>query len=110
MSERLAAILDQLEAEQQQTRAVPAGVGALDLLRMVYRGEAQLSAQQIRAAIGALPFENPKLSAVAVTNMNGRDFADRLDRAIERSAMAAPGQSSPRRAPLMIEDKRADQG
>jgi hypothetical protein len=36
-------------------------------------------------AVEALPYENPKLSAVAVASMSGNEFAQRLDRAIARS-------------------------
>ena len=52
---------------------------------MVYRGEIRLSPQQIRAAIEALPYENRKLSAVAVGYMSGDSFAEGLERAIARS-------------------------
>jgi hypothetical protein len=52
---------------------------------MVYRGAVRLSPQQIRVAIEALPYENPKLSAVAVGYMSGDTFAERLERAIARS-------------------------
>jgi hypothetical protein len=38
--------------------------------------------------VEALPFEAPKLSAVAVTSMSGEDFAARLDRCLARSARA----------------------
>jgi hypothetical protein len=41
----------------------------------------------MRAAIECLPFETPKLSATAITTMNGKSFAERLDRAIERSGI-----------------------
>jgi hypothetical protein len=63
---------------------------------MVYRGEVRLSSQQIGAAIEALPFESPRMSAVAVGYMTGDNFASRLERAIERSG----------KAPLMIEARR----
>jgi hypothetical protein len=33
----------------------------------------------------ALPYENPKLSAMAVASLSGNDFAKALDRAIMRS-------------------------
>jgi hypothetical protein len=55
---------------------------------MVYRGEVKLSPQQMRAAIEAMPYENPKLSAMAISSMNEHDFALKLDRAIERSNSA----------------------
>jgi hypothetical protein len=52
---------------------------------MVYRGEIVLSPQQMRAAIESLPYENPKLSATAIATMDGKSFAEALERAIERS-------------------------
>jgi len=55
---------------------------------MVYRGEIELSAMQIRAAVEALPFENPKLAAMAISNLPEHDFAALLDRSIERSNRA----------------------
>jgi hypothetical protein len=33
----------------------------------------------------SLPYENPKLSAMAISSMSEHDFALKLDRAIERS-------------------------
>jgi len=39
----------------------------------------------MRAAAVALPFEAPKLSAIATTSMSVNDFASALDRAIARS-------------------------
>jgi hypothetical protein len=82
-------VLDRLE--QQKVEAVlPEGVAALQLLQMVYRGQVKLSPQQIRAAVEALPFENPKLSATAVTRMDGKSFHDALERAIERSKQPSP--------------------
>jgi hypothetical protein len=41
---------------------------------------------RIRCAVEALPFEAPKLSAVAVAQLTGKDFAAALDRAIARSS------------------------
>jgi hypothetical protein len=74
MSERIVAVLDQIEA-QQQPQSIPEDISALTLLQMVYRGPVKVSAQQMRAAIESLPYENPKLSAVAIASMNERDFA-----------------------------------
>jgi hypothetical protein len=64
---------------------LPEGTTAKQALEMVYRGEIVLSPQQMRAAIECLQFEVPKVSAVAVTHMDGSDFASALERAIERS-------------------------
>jgi hypothetical protein len=72
MSERIVAVLNQIEVQQQpQTQ--------------IYRGAVKVSPQQMRAAIEALPFEVPKLSATAIATMDGKTFAEALDRAIERS-------------------------
>jgi hypothetical protein len=78
------------ELEEEKEAVVPEGIMALPLLQMAYRGQVQLSPQQMRAAIEALPFEVPKLSASAITTMDEKSFAAALDRAIERS------QSPPR--------------
>jgi hypothetical protein len=39
----------------------------------------------MRAAIAGLQFETPRLGVIATTNINERDFAALLDRAIGRS-------------------------
>jgi hypothetical protein len=39
----------------------------------------------VRCAIEALPFEVPKLSATAIATMDGKTFAEALERCIERS-------------------------
>jgi hypothetical protein len=61
MSEGIAAVLDRIEAQQDQ-QPIPENVSALALLQMVYRGAVKVSSQQMRAAIESLPYENPKLS------------------------------------------------
>jgi glycosyltransferase A (GT-A) superfamily protein (DUF2064 family) len=58
---------------------------SLELLRAVYRNPSLALPVRMRAAVAALPFEQPKLQATAITHYDG-DFADRLDRALERSA------------------------
>jgi hypothetical protein len=68
---------------------------ALPLLQMAYRGQVQLTPQQMRAAIEALPFEVPKLSAAAITTMDEKSFAAALDRAIERSSSPVPRLNGP---------------
>jgi hypothetical protein len=40
---------------------------------------------RMRAAIEALPFEKPKLSATAIAAFDGATFAQALERCIERS-------------------------
>lgn len=74
--------------EDPKAPLVPQGVRALELLQMVYRGEMKATSHQMRAAIEALPYENPRLSAVAVGHLTGEDFASRLDRAVEASNRA----------------------
>ena len=86
MSERLIEVLDQIEAEQQERLVLPDNITALPLLQMAYRGQVQLTPQQLRAAIEALPFEAPKLSATAIATMDGKTFAEALERCIERSS------------------------
>jgi hypothetical protein len=43
---------------------------------------------RLRAAIEALPFESPKLSATAV--LTSEDFAERLEKAIATSGVRMP--------------------
>jgi hypothetical protein len=73
----------------------PTGATALELLQAVYRDQRQPLPVRIRCAAEALPYENPKLSAVAVGYMSADNFAARLDRAIARSG----------KGPVMIEAK-----
>jgi hypothetical protein len=77
-------VLNRIE-QQKVEPELPEGITALPLLQMAYRGKVQLTAQQARCAIEALPYETPKLSATAIATMDGKTFAEALERAIERS-------------------------
>jgi hypothetical protein len=59
---------------------LPEGIDALGLLQMEYQGKITLTYAQRRAAEACLPFERPKLSAVAVAASGS--FAEELDRLI----------------------------
>src|SRR6516164_11257351 len=83
VADELDAVLARIDQEEEPT--IPEGITALELLRLAYRGKIKLTPQQARCAIESLPYETPKLSAAAITTMNGNDFASALERAIERS-------------------------
>ena len=68
---------------EQQYDVIPAEMSLLEAAEKVARGELKLSPQQTRVLIELLPYHAPKQSAV--THIDARDFAVRLDKAIERS-------------------------
>jgi hypothetical protein len=78
-------VLNRIEQQRDEQLVLPVGTTAKEALRMVYRGEIVLSPQQMRAAIESLPYETPKLSATAIATMDGKSFAEALERAIARS-------------------------
>jgi hypothetical protein len=61
---------------------------ALSYLQSIYRNPMEPTSTRIRAAVEALPYENPRLSAVAVGYLTSDTFAEKLDRAIARSGKA----------------------
>jgi hypothetical protein len=69
---------------------------ALTYLRMVYQGQIQAEGPRMRAAIACLPFETPRLSIMA--NVDSKDMAVRLERAIARSGIRPMIEHSPARA------------
>jgi len=56
-----------------------------DFLLKIVRDPKQPMSRRMRAAIEALPYRRPKLGAVAIGQMSGKDFATLLERAILRS-------------------------
>jgi hypothetical protein len=71
-----------LETQAWEEEGEEGAVSSLELLQAIYRDCKQPLSVRMRAATVTLPFEVPKLSAVAV--MNGDDFGSRLDAAIAR--------------------------
>jgi hypothetical protein len=92
MSERSPAelILAHQKRIDEYNGDAPDGETALALLQAVYRNKQVPLPVRMRAASLAIPFEAPRLSAMAVTSMNANDFAAALDRAIARSNGKAP--------------------
>jgi len=87
---KVTAVLDQIEAEQlrQQVEQIPDNIPITELAEQVVRGKVKLTPAQQRMLIELLPFHMPKLSAVGVGFMTNNTFAERLDRAIDRSNRA----------------------
>ena len=66
----------------------PERVNSLEYLQKIYRDPTQPTSFSMRAAIEALAFENPRMSAVSVGYLTNDTFAERLDRAIRASDRA----------------------
>jgi hypothetical protein len=76
--------LMRVEVEERE----PERVTSLEYLQRIYRDPAQPTSVRMRAAIESLPFENPRMSVVAVGYLDGNTFAKKLERAIARSDRA----------------------
>jgi hypothetical protein len=74
----------QVEEEAEVIELAP-GETSLSFLQKIYRSVRQPMSRRMRAAIEALPHEHPRLGAVAISSVTGRDFASMLERAIQRS-------------------------
>jgi hypothetical protein len=72
---------------EQPIELAPNGT-SLDLLQRVYRNPSLPLMTRMRAATAALPHEHPKLAVTTVVNVG--DFADQLEKAIERSRKVTP--------------------
>jgi hypothetical protein len=82
--------LEVVEDEPKKVEEGPEGETSLQLLQTVYRDRKQPLNVRVRCAVEALAHEYPRVSAVAVSHMNGHDFASALERAIERSKKPLP--------------------
>jgi hypothetical protein len=72
------AVMDRVNLEEEPG-------SALEYIQDVYRGRRPAEPWRFRAAVAALPFEAPKLSAMAITSMDEHSFAAALERAITRA-------------------------
>jgi hypothetical protein len=81
MSERINAVLDQIEAMAEVEVQVETAKEYIDL---VVQGKITPTPMRLRAAIEKLKYEEPQL-AKASQYPEGEDVGSRLDRAIERS-------------------------
>jgi hypothetical protein len=77
------------EGRPDDPLGLPPNHTSLDILRAVYQNPRLEISMRMRAATAALQFEHPKLG-VSVT-IDGKDWADRLDAAIEKSRLAKLG-------------------
>ena len=57
-------------------------VNSIDYLRRIYRDPNQPIPVRMRAAIESLPYENAKITAVAIGKLTGQDFYTRLEKAV----------------------------
>jgi hypothetical protein len=76
--------------ERREVEQGPEGETSLQLLQTVYKDRKQPLNIRVRCAVEALAHEYPRVSAVAVSHMDGQDFATALERAIERSKKPTP--------------------
>jgi len=88
---------DEVDEQSFPTASVVMPANALGYLQSIYRNPSEPDGRRMRAAMAALTFESPKLTATTVSSMDGDHFAAMLERARERS-----------RAPLVIEHRADD--
>ena len=79
------------EEDEQEWPVTPVVMpaSALEYLQSIYRNPSEPDGRRMRAAMAALPFESPKLTATAVSSMDGDHFAALLEKAIQRSQSPA---------------------
>ena len=74
---------------------IPDDVPLMGLADRVVRGKVKLSPPQQRMLIEMLPYIAPKLSAAAIATLDGKTFAQALERCIERSKSTVPLLNGP---------------
>jgi hypothetical protein len=79
------ATVERALAELEEEPIAPEGKTSLQLLQAIYKDKKQPLNVRVRCAIEALQYEVPKLSATAIATMDGKSFADALERALARS-------------------------
>ena len=82
---KVAAVLDQIEAEQQMEGIIPDDMDLWEIAIMVVRGQVKLSQQPTRMLIEMLPYLRSKMPTSMGIVHYGPNFAQALERAIERS-------------------------
>jgi hypothetical protein len=75
------------QCKEEQKASAETHKDALDYLQSVYNDPTKPDSYKLRAASVAIEYERPRLSMTA--QIDGRTFADALDRAIERSRARA---------------------
>jgi hypothetical protein len=83
--------LEMEQREEAEAIEIASGAMSLDFLQAIYRSPAFPTSTRMRAAQIAIPYEFPRL-AITATMMDDGSFAARLDRAIQRSALAQAGK------------------
>lgn len=78
---------EEAEPTEEPRRLLPLTTGdeAAEYLTGVTTGRFPYDAGRVRAAQALLPHQRPKLTAMALSSMNGEHFAAMLERAIARS-------------------------
>jgi len=82
MVETVRAVLDRIEAKQAEVIQLGPNQLSIDLLQAVYRNNSLPLHTRMRAALGAIAFESPKL--IAQAQLNEQSFAALLDARLKR--------------------------